>query len=88
MDGHATENAEATMAKPIAPPATPRAWFVVLHEVSPDQWQFVSEVPRRTGLPARAARAQAGREAIGGEPASGQAYAAVLRSEWRVAAEL
>lgn len=80
-------NVEAAMSKPIAPSA-PRAWFVVLREFAPGRWQVVGEVPRRPGLPARAARNQAVREAIGGDPAPGQAYAAVLRSEWRIAAEL
>lgn len=76
------------MAKPIIPSAAPRAWFVVLHEFAHGRWQVVGEVPRHPGLPARAARLQAVREAIGGDPAPGQGYAAVLRSEWRIAAEL
>jgi len=76
------------MAKPIIPSAAPRAWFVVLHEFTPDRRQIVGEVARRPGLPARAARIQAVREAIGGDPAPGQGYAAVLRNEWRIAAEL
>ena len=75
------------MSKPNVPSA-PRAWFVVLHEFAPGRWQVVGEVPRRPGLPARAARVQAVREATGSDPAPGQTYAAVLRSEWRVAAEL
>ena len=80
-------NAQAAMPEPNAPSA-PRAWSVVLHEFAPGRWQVVGEVARRPGLPARAARIQAVREATGGDPAAGQAYAAVLRGEWRVAAEL
>jgi sarcosine oxidase gamma subunit len=76
------------MSQPTALSATPRAWFVVLHEVGPGQWQVIGEVPRRAGLAARAARVRAVREAIGGEPSPGATYAAVLRSEWRIAAEL
>lgn len=76
------------MSEPTVRPAAPRAWFVVLHEFAPGRWQVMAEVPRRPGLPARAARAQAVREAIGGEPAPGAAYAAVLRSEWHIAAKL
>lgn len=59
--------------------------FVVLREVESGTWQFVGEVPRRRGLPARAARSRAILDATGGRARKGEIYAAVLRSEWRVA---
>jgi hypothetical protein len=42
-------------------------------------------VPRKRGLPARAARAQAILDATKGTATVNEVYAAVLRSEWRVA---
>jgi hypothetical protein len=68
-------------------PSPSNAAFVVLHETARGRWRVIAEVPRRPGLPARTARAQAVRDAIGREPAPGARYAAVLRSEWRIAAE-
>jgi hypothetical protein len=59
--------------------------FVVLREVGKDRWQFLGEIPRKRGLPARAARSQAILEATNGRAKAGEVYAAVLRSEWRVA---
>jgi hypothetical protein len=59
--------------------------FAVLREVEPGTWKLLGEVPRRRGLPARAARTQAILDATGGEAKQGEVYAAVLRSEWRVA---
>ena len=59
--------------------------FVVLRQVATDEWQFLGEVRRRQGLPARAARTQAILEATNGRAKEGEVYAAVLRSEWRVA---
>ena len=59
--------------------------FVVLRQVDDDTWQLLAEVPRRRGLPARAARGQAILDATGGAATSREVYAAVLRSEWRVA---
>jgi hypothetical protein len=59
--------------------------FVVLREVSEGRWQFLGEVDRKLGLTARAARAQAILDATNGKAQAGQVYAAVLRSEWRVA---
>ena len=62
--------------------------FVVLREVGDDAWQLVGEVPRRRGLPARKARWQAVLDATGGAADPSERYAAVLRSEWRVALDL
>ena len=59
--------------------------FVVLREVSRGRWQFLGEVERKRGLAARAARTQAILDATNGEAREGDVYAAVLRSEWRVA---
>lgn len=61
--------------------------FVVLREVTEGHWQVVGEADRRPGLSARAARLQAVRDATGGSADDG-VYAAVLRSEWRVARQL
>lgn len=59
--------------------------FVVLRLVEGDSWQLLGEVRRKRGLPARAARSQAILEATDGAAQPGDVYAAVLRSEWRVA---
>jgi len=68
------------------PPRKPTApGFVVLRQVGADTWRLLAELPRKRGLPARAARTQAVREATGGSAKAGEVYAAVLRSEWRVA---
>jgi hypothetical protein len=62
--------------------------YVVLHEAEPDHWVVVAEVQRRPGLPARKSRVQAVTDALGREPAAGEVYAALPRSEWRVARQL
>jgi hypothetical protein len=59
--------------------------FVVLHEVKPGTWELLGEVQRRRGLPARAARSQAILDATSGSAKTDEVYAAVLRSEWRIA---
>ena len=59
--------------------------FVVLRQVGKDTWELLGEVPRKRGLPARAARTQAVLDATRGAAQSGGVYAAVLRSEWRIA---
>ena len=69
--------------KAIAKPAAPA--FVVLRQVGEDNWRLLGEVPRKRGLPARAARTQAILDATNGTAKSGEVYAAVLRSEWRIA---
>lgn len=58
--------------------------FVVLRQLENDRWEMLGEVPRRRGLPARAARSQAILDATDGNARPGEVYAAVLRSEWRV----
>ncbi len=64
-------------------PAAPG--FVVLRRVADGRWQMLGEVRRRQGLPARAARSQAILDATNGTARAGEIYAAVLRSEWRIA---
>lgn len=61
--------------------------YVVLRQVGTDRWQVVGEVERKPGLTARNARAQAIEDTTGGKAKAGQVYRAVLRSEWRIAAE-
>jgi hypothetical protein len=45
---------------------------------------MVGEADRRPGLPARKSRAQAVRDVLGREPGTGEVFAVVPRSEWRV----
>jgi hypothetical protein len=59
--------------------------FVVLRQVGGGEWQLLGEVPRKRSLPARAARTQAILDATGGSAQAREVYAAVLRSEWRIA---
>ncbi len=59
--------------------------FVVLRRVAGERWELLGEVPRKRGLPARAARTQAILDATNGTAEAGEVYAAVLRSEWRIA---
>jgi hypothetical protein len=66
--------------------------FYVFRRVGEDRWQLIGwqligEAARRPGLTARKARAQAIADAVGAEPGPGEVYAAVLRSEWRIALE-
>jgi len=63
------------------------AAFVVLRRDPEGRWVVLGEVARRRGLTARAARAAAIEEASGDAARPGDAYAAVLRSEWRIAQE-
>ena len=64
---------------------SPTPGFVVLKEVETGAWKLLGEVPRKRGLPARAARSQAILDVTSGAARKGEVYAAVLRSEWRVA---
>jgi hypothetical protein len=59
--------------------------FVVLHRLPDEQWRMLGEVPRKRGLTARAARSQAILDATKGAAKAGEVYAAILRSEWRLA---
>ena len=61
--------------------------FVVLHQMPNGHWQMLGEVPRKRGLTARAARSQAILDATKGAAKAGEVYAAVLRSEWRIATD-
>lgn len=70
---------------PISARTLNRPAFVVLRRVRKDVWEVLGEVPRRPGLPAREARARAILEATRGTAQRGEVYAAVLRSEWRIA---
>ena len=55
--------------------------FVVLREVG----KLLGEFERKPGMTAPAARSQAILDASQGKAKAGDVYAAVLRSEWRVA---
>ena len=59
--------------------------YVVLHQLPDGQWRMLGEVPRKRGLTARAARSQAILDATKGAAKAGEVYAAILRSEWRIA---
>jgi hypothetical protein len=72
----------AERRKPSAP------GFVILRQIGKDRWQLLGKVARRRGLPARAARTQAILDATSGKAKPGEVYAAVLRSEWRVALDV
>jgi hypothetical protein len=50
-----------------------------------DRWRLLGEADRQPGKTARAARAQAIVDATKGKAKEGEVYAAVLRSEWRIA---
>jgi hypothetical protein len=66
-------------------PEPSRPGFVVLRRVDDDRWELLGEFERKPGLTARAARSQSILEATGGRAKPGEDYAAVLRSEWRIA---
>jgi hypothetical protein len=59
--------------------------FVVLRQTGEGRWNLLGEVERKPGMTARAARSQAILDATKGKAKAGDVYAAVLRSEWRVA---
>lgn len=61
---------------------------MVLRETGDGHWVIVGDVDRQPGLTARRSRLQAVREAVGREPADGEVYAALPRSEWQVARQL
>ena len=59
--------------------------FVILQQLPDGKWQMLGEVPRKRGLTARAARSQAILDVTKGAAKAGEVYAAILRSEWRIA---
>lgn len=59
--------------------------YVVFQQVGENDWRVIGEADRRPGLPARQGRAQAIRDVIGREPFTNERFAALQRSEWRVA---
>ena len=61
--------------------------FVILRQMPDGQWQMLGEVRRKRGLTARVARSQAILEATEGKARAGEVYAAILRSEWRIATD-
>jgi hypothetical protein len=72
-----------------SPPSTRSAGgFVVLREVTAGHWVVVGEADRQPGLPARKARQQAVEDATDGAARADETYAALPRSEWRVAQQL
>jgi len=73
------------MPKPAQSPTAPA--FVVLRLIGDGTWELLGEFERTPGMTARAARSQAILDATGGKAKAGEVYAAVLRSEWRVATD-
>jgi hypothetical protein len=70
---------------PDMPKRSSRPGFVVLRQVDEDHWKLLGEFERKPGATARGARSQAIMDATEGEAKAGEVYAALLRSEWRVA---
>ena len=62
---------------------TPRGGYFVFQLVGEGEWRLLGEAERRPGLAARRSRAQAVRDVLGREPADGEQFAALQRSEWR-----
>ncbi len=58
--------------------------YVVLRQLAGGTWRVLGDVDRRPGLPARRSRAQAIRDVLGREPADGEVFAVLPRSEWRL----
>lgn len=65
--------------------SVPSPAFVVLRQAADGRWDVLAEVPRKRGVTARAARSAAIMEVTRGKARAGETYAAILRSEWRVA---
>jgi hypothetical protein len=76
------------MADPANEQAGTSGGYVVLRELEPGHWFLVGEADRKPGLTARASRIQAVKDTTGGDPADGEKFAVVPRSEWRVARQL
>ena len=68
--------------------ALQRPSYIVLRAVGEGRYELVGEVRRRPGLTARAARARAAYDATLGDVQPDETYAAILRSEWRIAFDL
>ena len=62
-----------------------RGGYVVLQQVRGDDWRVIGDVDRQPGLAARKSRAQAVRDVLEREPARGEVFAVLPRSEWRLA---
>ncbi len=58
--------------------------YVVLQKLGDDDWRLLGDVDRRPGLPARKSRAGAVVDVLGREPADGEVFAVLPRSEWRL----
>jgi hypothetical protein len=58
--------------------------YVVLQQLGDDEWRLLGDVDRRPGLPARKSRAQAVVDVLGRQPADGEVFAVLPRSEWRL----
>ena len=74
------------MADKKAVPSRPA--YVVLREIGRGTWRVVGEAERRPGRTAKQARADAIEDATRGRAKPKGRYRAVLRSEWKIAAEL
>ena len=75
-----TDEDKAGKGKPASAPG-----FVVLYQMPNGHWRMLGEVLRKRGLTARAARSRAILDATKGAARAGEVYAAILRSEWRLA---
>jgi hypothetical protein len=58
--------------------------YVVFQQLGDDEWRLLGNVDRRPGLPARKSRARAVVDVLGREPADGEVFAVLPRSEWRL----
>ncbi len=61
--------------------------YVVLRQVRDNQFELVGEVVRRPGQPAKVSRGSAVLDAAGREPAEGEVYVVLPRSEWQLGFE-
>jgi hypothetical protein len=62
--------------------------YVVLQQTPAGDWRVLGEANRRPGLPARKARTQAVRDALGREPKDGDVFRVLPHSEWRLSADV
>ena len=68
----------------IASATETRPSYVVLRQIRQGQFELVGEVERRPGRPAKVSRGDAVLDAAGREPADGEVYVVLPRSEWRL----